>query len=63
MFTIDDDTATIRVYPAAYAGDISARAREYITHMLASDLRTMAVYLSKVTGVAWKVEIKPYEGL
>lgn len=63
MFTIDEDTATIRVYPENYAGDISRLARERITQMLVSDCRTLAVSMSRLTGVTWKVTVKPYEGL
>lgn len=63
MMTIDEDTATIRIYPENFPGNLSRADRELATQSLTADARCFAVVLSRMSGAAWKVEIKPYTGL
>lgn len=63
MLRIDEDNATIVIYPENIPGNVSRAVREHATQMLASDARTMAAVLSRHTNVVWKVTIKPYTGL
>lgn len=63
MMTIDEDTATIRIYPESFPGNLSRADRELAALSLTADARCFAVVLSRMSGVVWKIEVKPYTGL